>query len=90
MSKLHPPLAAFLEKVVLLRVLVPFSVTSWIRTPKRNQAIGGHPRSWHLMGLAVDVVLDNPEDTDRLVEAARRFGLDVVVEEDHVHLEVKL
>lgn len=69
-----------------------FSVTSWFRSPKRNKAKGGHPKSKHLRGLAVDAVLDDMKDEKQKAEltaAARAMGLGVVDEGDHLHIQVK-
>jgi uncharacterized protein YcbK (DUF882 family) len=63
------------------------SVTSWIRSPKRNHDVGGLANSLHLTGLAVDVKCDDPATTKILATAARRAGLDAVEEDDHLHLE---
>ena len=43
----------------LLRLLAAYpelTVTSGRRSPKRNRAVGGSPRSFHLRGRAVDLV----------------------------------
>ena len=40
-----------------LRVLLgPLHVNSWYRSPEVNEAVGGEKSSYHLQGLAVDVV----------------------------------
>jgi uncharacterized protein YcbK (DUF882 family) len=77
----------FLQRVLQLAVVVPFSVTSWLRSPARNRAVGGVPTSRHLDGAAVDVVLDRPEDREVLRRFANRLGLQVLDEGDHLHLE---
>lgn len=33
-----------------------FNVTSWLRSPEHNKAVGGAPHSVHLTGLATDFV----------------------------------
>ena len=64
------------------------SVTSWIRTPKRNKRVGGVPHSKHLSGLAVDLVPDS-RDWKPIIHAFRIRGLKVLVENDHLHVQVK-
>lgn len=83
--KINRPM--FWQLVDTLVTLYPSSVTSWHRTPKRNAAIGGHPESRHLWGMAVDVVPDAADDRPRIIAAARRLGLDAVEEGDHIHIE---
>lgn len=79
----------FTIAALTLRGLFPFSVTSWIRSEKRNKEVGGLVNSYHLFGLAVDVVLDNPADKGRFIKAAKQLGLDAIDEGDHVHVEVR-
>ena len=66
-----------------------FSETSGLRTAKRNKAVGGNKNSRHLLGLAVDVVLDDMGKGPReaLIADARRMGLVAVYEGDHIHLQ---
>ena len=77
----------FLSAVLALCIAFRFSVTSWIRTPKRNVEVGGSMRSNHLMGLAVDIVIESP-DIDGFILFAKRLGLKVIKERDHYHLEL--
>lgn len=63
------------------------SVTSWGRTEKRNAAVGGVPTSMHRQFLGADVVYDEPIAVDFAQQTARRFGLKVVRESDHDHLQ---
>ena len=63
------------------------SVSSYGRTAIHNAAVGGKANSNHLQWLGADVVYDAPlvkADRDRI---ARRFGLEVIEESDHDHLE---
>jgi len=80
-------LNAFTLAVVALALEVPLSVTSWIRSPARNGIVGGHPDSYHLSALAVDVVPDNPADTDKIKARAARLGLKALNEGSHIHLQ---
>ena len=64
------------------------SVSSYGRTAKHNADVGSvHQDSYHLQWLAADVVYDEPIVKARKDQIARRFGLEVVVEGDHDHLE---
>jgi uncharacterized protein YcbK (DUF882 family) len=82
-------IAEFAARLATLRIRYPFSVTSWFRTAGRNAMVGGKPHSRHLLGLAADVILDDEErDKASFVEDAKRLGLSVVVEGDHLHVQV--
>jgi len=63
------------------------SVSSWGRTRKHNAAVGGHPRSYHLVWLGADVIYDEKLDIDYRARMAARFGLKIVEESDHDHLQ---
>lgn len=80
-------LPMFSTLVWTLCTLYPSSVTSWIRSPIRNKAVGGDKASRHLLGLAVDVVPDDKKHLDPLAQAARALGLDAVIYPGHVHIE---
>jgi hypothetical protein len=77
----------FCYKIALLYNFTPFSVTSWLRTPKRNLTVGGVTNSAHLFGLAVDVVPDQGTSWAEFGTRARQLGLVVVEETDHLHLQ---
>ena len=67
------------------------TVTSGYRCAKHNAAVGGVPRSWHLL-FATDVV---PEDGDpdklaRMYEAAIDLGFGGIGRyERHIHLDLR-
>lgn len=79
----------FLLKIVTLAVKYEFSVTSWLRTEKRNKLVGGVDSTYHLFGLAVDIVLDNVLERPDFIKDAEKLGLKVVLESDHIHIQVK-
>lgn len=82
--------ADFDSAVRVLEGAFPISRTSGKRTPHRNKLVGGHPRSWHLLGLAADYAWDPgvPEEVKaHMRHRAAQLGLRVVVEEDHDHLQ---
>jgi hypothetical protein len=63
------------------------SVTSWIRTTRHNAVERGVPHSAHLIGLAVDVVYDEPVSEPDAQATARDLGLLLIREGDHDHLQ---
>lgn len=80
----------FLSKIIMLSYEFHFSVTSWIRSEKRNKAVGGLVASLHLSGYAVDVVLDEDVDKAFFNFVADSYGLYVYDEGDHLHIyEIK-
>lgn len=82
--------AAFLESVYILGLKYGASVTSWFRSDVHNSVVGGVPHSAHRFGLGVDLVFDKlrtPASDALFVEDARRLGVKVVVEGDHLHCQ---
>ena len=77
----------FEDKIRALAIYYDLSVTSWIRSRKRNLAVGGVNNSRHLFGFAVDVVLDDLALTEQFVADANRIGLEVIQEGDHLHVQ---
>lgn len=60
------------------------TVTSWWRSQRQNEAVGGAASSWHLVGRAVDFV---PAGSWSAAAAAiRARGVRVLDEGDHLHL----
>lgn len=80
--------AAFAITVSELIAKYPASVTSWHRTPERNARVDGHPNSYHLLGLAADLVLNDETQHTACVAAAHQLGLDALDEHTHVHVEL--
>jgi len=78
----------FIFKINALKCRFSFSVTSWFRSKKRNTYVGGVDNSMHLYGLAVDVVLDDPEDTKAFKQACWRLKLKCLDEGDHLHVQI--
>lgn len=66
-------------------------VTSTLRSPARNQAVGGVRNSYHLTGQARDSVPPPGMSMSAYAAQLRRLNpnMDVINEGDHVHLEPK-
>ena len=60
------------------------TVTSWWRTPWKNAEVEGKPLSLHLIGWAYDVIPVNAA----MSAALRQYNCKVVVESDHLHLQI--
>jgi hypothetical protein len=78
---------AFAQRVCLLCRNHGISITSWWRTPFRNELVGGKPGSQHLIGMAVDLVLDPAIDQRDLLSLIRQLGLHYLEEGDHIHVQ---
>lgn len=76
----------FEDKIRLLAILFPLSVTSWLRSRKHNAQVGGAANSQHLSGLAMDIVLDDTNQTAEFLTWAQRQGLQTIMEGDHIHV----
>lgn len=79
----------FEDKIRALCMAYGGSVTSWIRTPSRNKLVGGAVNSRHKLGLAMDVVLDDPLNNQLFILAAQDMGLWTLDEGDHIHVHEK-
>ena len=79
----------FCSYILTIAIRVPMSVTSWGRSEKRNKAVGGAAQSRHLIWQAVDIVLDKKADKSKLYIECDRFGLRVLDEKDHYHIQTK-
>ena len=77
----------FEDKIRCLALCFNLSVTSWIRSRKRNADVGGVADSRHLLGLAVDVVLDDPGTREHFTKMATQLKLEVIDEGNHLHVQ---
>lgn len=78
----------FVSGIYTLAVRYDFSITSWIRSSKRNKQVGGSQNSRHLLGLAVDIILDNPTDLRDFIKDAELLRLKVIDEKTHLHVQL--
>lgn len=52
---------------------VPFIITSGYRCEKHNKEVGGHPRSYHKIGWAADIAVNN-KNRFIILDALMRTG----------------
>jgi len=80
----------FDERFRALTGAFPCSVTSGKRSSHRNAEVGGVDNSLHLADLARDVVLDNLSEVVQFEALARRLGMWILIEDDHIHVQENL
>jgi uncharacterized protein YcbK (DUF882 family) len=73
--------------VMQLLALVPeLRVSSGRRTPERNRAVGGSPRSFHLAGRAADLSGDRAAVQHGFRHALATRPVEIIDEGDHLHV----
>ncbi len=77
----------FEDKIRCLALLFDFSVTSWIRSRKSYAAVGACSDSSHVIGLAVDVVLDDVTETRQFTRRAVKLGLHTLIQDEFIHVQ---
>ena len=69
------------------------SITSYFRTPQRNELVGGVPDSKHLKAEAIDCVLDadsyHPSGASEFFSRLEDFGFEVIIYPTHIHIETR-
>ena len=63
------------------------SVTSWGRTVKHNEGVGGDTNSLHLLWLGMDVVLDLMEKNTEFEKDCAKLKIVAIHKSDHYHLQ---
>ncbi len=59
----------------LMRCHLYLSGTSWWRSEEHNAAVGGHPSSKHILGMARDYVAPTRHGLDQAAITARKLGM---------------
>jgi uncharacterized protein YcbK (DUF882 family) len=69
----------------------PLEITSAFRDEYTNNLVGGHPRSKHLCGEAIDISISGIHKPivvqQDIMHKIKELGFDVVLESDHIHIE---
>lgn len=69
---------------------VPFIITSGVRTPEHNAAVGGVSNSSHVRGLAVDLECTDPTSRYRMIVGLLQAGFTRlgIYQDGHIHADV--
>ena len=71
-----------------IAMLYGASVTSGLRSKKRNKMVGGKENSRHLLDLAADYAIDNLDDKKDFMEECERQGLVAIASNNNaVHIQ---
>lgn len=87
--KLKPELWVALDKMRDL-ANTPFIITSGLRTPAENAAVGGKPNSAHLKGLACDIACTDNLKRTLMIRGILNSGIPVFLEDAVKHLHVDI
>ncbi len=69
--------------------LVPFHITSGIRCPAHNKAVGSKRTSSHLTGMAADIKCTSSAKRHAILYALMKVGMPRVgIREDFIHVDV--
>lgn len=77
----------FCRRIWTLLQRHPCSVTSWWRSPHRNRDQGGLETSHHLLGTAVDIILDPGANKTQFLNDIHALNLHWKDEGDHFHIQ---
>jgi len=81
----------FHQYMMMLSDRYGFRVTSYYRSARANNLPGiqGHIDSRHMLWLAMDIIMDDPFDADKLKSECSRQDLIAVDEGDHIHIQAR-
>ncbi|MBU0572011.1 MAG: peptidase M15 [Candidatus Omnitrophica bacterium] len=88
--KIQPRVMECLERL-RTRVKYPIIVTSGYRTEEHNEEVGGAPHSYHLKGMAIDCVVNDPDwSLNALASEGLKCGFSTaIIYSTHVHFDIR-
>jgi len=88
--KLSPDLVKLLEKI-RKKIGKPIVISSGYRCPFHNEAVGGKPHSYHLLGMAADIVVPHfsPVELGRVAFEAGAPTVIVYPSRGFVHIDIR-
>lgn len=88
MTETEEKIATFVITIYKICLKHKCSTTSWIRTIKRNNLVGGAKNSKHLIALGIDLVPDSWPEVDKLLLLdIKKCGFFYLIEKDHIHVQ---
>lgn len=80
-----------LRKLILLRQKIkePIFINSGYRCELENKEVGGHPKSFHLLGMAADITVRNLSMTGLLCHAEKIKFTGIGVYTTFLHLDTR-
>lgn len=81
---------SFMEMLENLRLNLdrPVFVASGFRCPEHNKAVGGTRNSYHLKGMAADIVCSTAKERHEVVGAALRMGFSGLgIDKQFIHVD---
>jgi len=88
--KIVPELVYKLQKV-RDRLKKPIQITSGYRTPEHNKAVGGAPNSYHMYGLAADIIVWG-ESRLKVARICQEVGFTCIIlypDKPHIHVDLR-
>jgi hypothetical protein len=86
--KLDPELLVYLQ-TLRIRLGKPISINSGYRTPEHNKKVGGVPNSYHIQGMAADIVVKGLTPKQVATEARKCGFRGIITYATFTHLDTR-